>query len=765
MAANGSETYTGVATEGYLVWGAQLEADSFPTSYIPTAGSTVTRAADVAEITGNKFAKTNLLQYSERFDQWTQSNVNLTPNQAVAPDGTLTADEMLSTSGVTGTHRVFSDYTFSNAGDKTISVYVKNKDAEAIRVNLYNTTDGNVALADIDLSDFSVSSGSATVSLVGNGWHRISLSGSYSAVYSQFFIQLVKGGNNNFTGDGTGVYIWGAQLEEGDELTEYTPSVESFVSRSSSATYLDDTTGLITTTPVNLLTYSEEFDQWLASAGTTVTPNSTLAPDGSLTAELVDTASSIGGGEADLQQVIGTPLPDGSACVFSFYIKTYPGQGTQTYYAKMGRNSATSSYPFTVNETWQRIIIVDPGTSIGNTKQVFGIATSLTAASTEKFYIWGAQLEEGSTATTYIPTTSTISGAARYENGELILEGARTNLVLRSEEFDQSGNWSALNGLNAFGSGSVANAEIAPDGQISADLITEDVSTGFHRVGQQLSYAANTVYTFSVYVKAGSRSKLHLQLSSGLFKVALFDLATGTATGDGTIQPVGNGWYRCSLFSSNTVSGTATFYMEITDDSGQRQYTGDGTSGIYLWGAQLEAGSYPTSYIPTTTTTVTRAADVSTSALGVDSWYNQSEGTIFADAQTPYPVASGKFPSMLTISDGTTNDNNFRLMFLTENLAAANVKNNNINATPNYMSPLSGVRRRKISLAAADNDAFGVTNGTLTSPKVNDILLPRNHTKAVIGGNLSYDSMNGTIRRIAYFPTRKTNQELTELTK
>jgi hypothetical protein len=191
----------------------------------------------------------------------------------------------------------------------------------------------------------------------------------------------------------------------------------------------------------------------------------------------------------------------------------------------------------------------------------------------------------------------------------LLSEASRENLLLRSEEFNQSGNWASLEGLNGFGSGSVANAETSPNGQVSADLITESTSTGFHRIGQAFSYAANTIYMASVYAKAGLQSRLHLQLSTGLFKLALFNLETGTATGDGKIQPVGNGWYRCSLFSSNTVSGSATIWVEIANNSNQRQYTGDGTSGIYLWGAQLEAASIPSTYIPTTSAAVTRTAD------------------------------------------------------------------------------------------------------------------------------------------------------------
>jgi hypothetical protein len=192
----------------------------------------------------------------------------------------------------------------------------------------------------------------------------------------------------------------------------------------------------------------------------------------------------------------------------------------------------------------------------------------------------------------------TRASSATYVDGDGVIRTAVTNLVLQSEDF--STTWTRT-GVLAFGSGSIVNAIAAPDGQVSADLITEDTSTGFHRIGQPFNYAANTVYMFSVYAKAETRSKLNLQLGSGLFKISLFDLTAGTATGDGVIQPVGNGWYRCSLFSSNTVSGASIAYVEITNDSDQRSYTGDGTSGIYLWGAQLEESSTVGQYVKTTT--------------------------------------------------------------------------------------------------------------------------------------------------------------------
>jgi hypothetical protein len=121
-----------------------------------------------------------------------------------------------------------------------------------------------------------------------------------------------------------------------------------------------------------------------------------------------------------------------------------------------------------------------------------------------------------------------------------------------------------------------------------------------------------------------------------------FNLQTGTPgqqtgnTNTPSITPVGNGWYRCSITYTATAASDLIIF-NVANGDGVFSFAGDNTSGIYLWGAQLEAGAFATSYIPTTTATVTRAADISTSvatSVFENSWYRQDEGTVFANART-----------------------------------------------------------------------------------------------------------------------------------
>jgi hypothetical protein len=115
----------------------------------------------------------------------------------------------------------------------------------------------------------------------------------------------------------------------------------------------------------------------------------------------------------------------------------------------------------------------------------------------------------------------------------------------------------------------------------------------------------------------------------------IFDLTAGTVnSGTGTISNAGSGWYRCTIYPKKDFGTTSILQIFLVSTGSTFSYTGDGTSGIYLWGAQLEAGAFATSYIPTTTAAVTRSADVaSITGSAFSSWYSQSEGTLFAQTQ------------------------------------------------------------------------------------------------------------------------------------
>jgi hypothetical protein len=199
----------------------------------------------------------------------------------------------------------------------------------------------------------------------------------------------------------------------------------------------------------------------------------------------------------------------------------------------------------------------------------------------------------------------------------LLVEEQRTNLLVRSEEFDNAA-WTKVRAAVS------ANTTTAPDGTLTADTGIEDTSASstHNPLLQGSIIVANGTYTASLYVRAKERSRGAIDFSStdsANFVRGQFNLGAGTiassseGTGSGasaSISNAGGGWFRVSITGS--IGGSLTtgrLLLRIADAAGSIVYTGDGTSGIYVWGAQLEAGAFPTSYIPTTTTTVTRTAD------------------------------------------------------------------------------------------------------------------------------------------------------------
>jgi hypothetical protein len=181
--------------------------------------------------------------------------------------------------------------------------------------------------------------------------------------------------------------------------------------------------------------------------------------------------------------------------------------------------------------------------------------------------------------------------------------GGRRNLLVRTEEFD-SVSWTKVN-LTA-----TANAGTAPDGTVTADRLVETTATNaFHQTLQPSSGATATTHTVSAYAKAAERNGVTLLMDDGAgvnFAFAQFNLSSGAAgtiqyAGTGysggitSIQDVGNGWYRCSVTASRASAYTARGYVEINDGA-TRQYTGNTSSGILIWGAQLETGSTATAY-------------------------------------------------------------------------------------------------------------------------------------------------------------------------
>jgi hypothetical protein len=194
------------------------------------------------------------------------------------------------------------------------------------------------------------------------------------------------------------------------------------------------------------------------------------------------------------------------------------------------------------------------------------------------------------------------------ETGEslgLLIEEARTNLLLRSEEFNL---WAKTRSTIQ------PNVITAPDGTNTADKLVEDTTPNNNHIVFRSSLGlSSNVYTFSVYVKAAERNEIVLRIDTNVTQRNVrFNLVEGTIVNAGDvsarIEYVGNGWYRC-INTMNIAEEVTNAVLMLADSRFPLSvvYTGDGTSGIYIWGAQLEEGAFPTSYIPTQASTRTRA--------------------------------------------------------------------------------------------------------------------------------------------------------------
>ena len=236
---------------------------------------------------------------------------------------------------------------------------------------------------------------------------------------------------------------------------------------------------------------------------------------------------------------------------------------------------------------------------------------------------------------------------ATGESLGLLVEDPRTNLLLRSEEFGTT--WAATR------SSISVNTTVAPNSTVTADSFIEDsTATSSHFVDQAYTYSAGS-YALSLYVKANTRSEIRLIGFDGVTTYAcFFNLSTGVvgaATGGavGSIQALANGWYRCAItFTAAAGTGYARFGLAV---SGSQTYTGDGTSGLFLWGAQLEAGAFPTSYILNVNTPlgVTRAADVAN--LPTTGWMDTTGGTILTEYYR-LPLTSFFYASLWSLGLG-----------------------------------------------------------------------------------------------------------------
>lgn len=343
----------------------------------------------------------------------------------------------------------------------------------------------------------------------------------------------------------------------------------------------------------------------------------------------------------------------------------------------------------------------------------------------------------------------------------LLYEESRTNLYLQSA--DLSTSWVTSQTTVS------TNQAVSPDGTTTADKLIASATSADHYIYQSPSVTSGTQYTMSVYAKPAGYNRMQLFFASTRFAAtgrrALFDVSTGTVIAvesgvTATITNVGNGWYRCSITATATSTGTGfsgLSVMSSTETSIGNAWTGDGTNGVYFWGAQFESGSYATSYIPTTTSTARSAEYLYTNDV---SWLNITEGTSVINA-----VLLGNYfsDSLYTIHDGTGNNNyqyvyyysttaNIRFDVQSNNVTQCNItKTNTLNIKAVY-----AVKENDFSVSLNGDTVTTDTSGTL----------PTSVNTLTFGASAIYSNVASMwLKQFAYYPKRLSNATLQELSK
>ena len=337
----------------------------------------------------------------------------------------------------------------------------------------------------------------------------------------------------------------------------------------------------------------------------------------------------------------------------------------------------------------------------------------------------------------------------------LLAEAASSGLLTYSEQFDNAA-WTKTR------ASITANAVAAPDGTTTADKLVEDgTATSSHSVQQSPTFVSGTTYAFSVFVKADTRSRIYMQLPSTAFTSTLrtwFDIGGGTVgtTAAGCtafIRDVGGGWYRCAVICTATASaaGTALICLAIADAG--VTYSGDATSGLYLWGANIRAEDRLTSYVQVAASPVVRSADV----VLIDNPHVLTDQCWIIRGRTPRKISGGTANTVFHVDDGTSNNRRF-VYYNTDGTLRASARVGGVSQCDLNLGAVAADTDFTVAVRWADNNFAASLNGGAIVTDVSGTN-PLGLTTARVGTSVNLASWNSTIRTIE---TRRTASD-TEL--
>ena len=529
-------------------------------------------------------------------------------------------------------------------------------------------------------------------------------------------------------------------------------------SRPTTATYYDNHTTVVA--EQNLVLQSQTFDNasWVKD-NATVTANSTTAPDGTTTADTF--TPTVTNGYHDIYQAgFSNSAITG---VFSIYVKANGYNYIRLW------NGASASYSADFNLSTGTVIATGGSasnatiTSVGSSWYRISVTTAINTYfyvhilnpadqtystfagdGTSGVYLWGAQLEQRSSVTAYTPTTTTAitnyipvlltgqSNEARFDHNPttreslgLLIEEQRTNLLVRSEDFSNA-SWASI----STGTPVVtSNVLVAPDGTITGDLVVGNNTNTW--IGQNIGAVSAGQYTFSVWLKSNIAQTADIFLSYGANDILTCSVTTT--------------WQRFTLTA--TRAATAGLYGGVNVGNGKN---------IYIWGAQLEAGSFSTSYIPTVASQVTRSADNATmTGTNFSSWYQASQGSFYAEVAMNYSTPPSGMYILYLVGSTSTN----YVMYASTDTFVKNYDG----ATSSAFNLLNYSLSNKIMSTYSSSTKQIVANGgTPVSSSYN--VSWANSTALNIGNNSGSGYMNGRIKKIAYYPIAVTSAQTQSLT-
>ena len=344
----------------------------------------------------------------------------------------------------------------------------------------------------------------------------------------------------------------------------------------------------------------------------------------------------------------------------------------------------------------------------------------------------------------------------------LLIEEQRTNLFLYSQEFNNI-YWTLDSSTIS------ANAIAAPDGTTTADrLVGNNGATG-SAVYRSVVVLSGTTYTFSGFVKSDGVVNWVQLVATGATVASparvWFNISTGAVgTNNGgftnpSIRAFGNGWYRVTA-TYTTTSTSSALYFANSDADNVNTFAGNGVNGAYFWGAQLEAGSFATSYIPTVASQVTRSADLA-SVNTLSPWFNATEGTLYVEASAFVNVTTVFAYSAAAFNDGTQ-ANRIESFLYDGRWGSRSVVSSVTQADLLQIGSYSANIPAKSAFAFRQND-FSVSVNGLTPLTDTAGNLPT-VSQLGVGSRVGASQLNGHIRRITYYPRRLSNAELQALT-